>query len=345
MNTRLLQCCSPFVRSLYSIITLIFGVVCTSSTLAQEQSFKPVVIYQSELQHDSYLALIDAGIRQFEEKTQVSVMRQHVGDKGYVHSLRQAAEQGYTPIVVVESNSQQDFAQVATSFPSVHFISLDVAYHLPNVLGLTFNHAEGSYVLGYLSGLKTKTNRIGFIGGLDIPIINHFKCGYELGIRDANPEASLMTQYINKGLASWDDLNSAQAIANTMLAQQVDIIFPAAGYASVGAMEAVKVNGHALSFGVDHNYSNLYPLTNLASLEKRVDIAVFASLMQLKNAIWNGNRKHFGIKQGVINVAINPHTPNLTDKEKQLMAKLMRDFKGNNTAISQKVARYCPTQI
>lgn len=312
---------------------------------ADHNAFKPMVVYQSELRDGSYLSMVDKGIQQFEQKSSLTVKRHQVGDGDYIQQLSQAAHQGYSPIVVVEANSLEAFSQVARENPSTHFISLDVSYHVPNVLGLTFNHAEGSYVIGYLAGLKTKSNQVGFIGGMDIPTINNFKCGFELGLKDANATAKLKTKYINNGLSSWNDIKGARVIAQTMLDQNIDVIFPVAGFASVGVMQAVKLDKNAFSFGVDQDYSQQFPDTNIASLEKRVDIAVFASLMQLKNGIWNGNRKHFGIKQGVINVALNPNQSVLSNQDQQLAEKLLRNFKGNNDNIAQRIAKDCPSRL
>lgn len=333
------------IKPACSVLALLLAPTLSFTAQAERNDFKPIVVYQSELIEGSYLSMVDKGITQFEQKSSMAVKRQQVGDGDYIEQLSQAATQGYSPIVVVEANSLEAFSQVAKANPSVHFISLDVSYHVPNVLGLTFNHAEGSYVIGYLAGLKTQSNQVGFIGGMDIPTINNFKCGFELGVKDANAKANLTTKYINNGLSSWNDVAGAQAIAQTMLDHDIDVIFPVAGFASVGVMQAVKQDGDAFSFGVDQDYSQQFPDTNIASLEKRVDIAVFASLMQLRNGIWNGNRKHFGIKQGVINVALNPNSHALNADEHQLATQLLRDFKGNNNAIAQRIAQGCPSRL
>jgi len=327
--------------------SLLLTMLVSTCTFANEHNIKPIVLFQSEIQQGSFLYRVDKGIRRFEQKTSIPVKRQLIdkSDDLYIQGLTDAAKKGYSPIVVIESNAIDAFADVARANPSIRFISLDVAYHVPNVLGLTFNHAEGSYVIGYLAGLKTKSNQVGFVGGKDIPTINNFKCGFELGLKDANPNAVLNTQYINKGARSWDDVDSAKIIGQSMLDIGVDVIFPVAGYASLGVMEAVKQDGDSFSFGVDRDYSEQFPNTTLASLEKKVDVAVFAALMQLKNGIWNGNRKHFGIKQGVINVAINNKNQDINASDIELTKNLMVKLKGKNNAISQRIDLSCPTSL
>jgi basic membrane protein A len=126
-----------------------------------------------------------------------------------------------------------------------------------------------------------------------------------------------------------------------MLNEGVDVIFPVAGYAGTGAMEAVQQHGDSYSFGVDNDYSTGFPNTSIASLEKRVDVAIYAALMQLKNGIWNQNQKHFGIKQNVISIALNNNNPALTEADKQAVMKLVADFKNQNSLNAERLESRC----
>lgn len=335
---------SRYSRSLsLSMLIIIVAILSSGKVDANDTPFNPLVIFQGETKSGSYLQIIDSGIARFEQKTGTEVARIHLKAESdnYVNELRNAAQSGYSPIIVHDSNNIESFPALAKQFPSVQFISLDVAYHVPNILGLTFNHAEGAYIIGYLAGLKTQSNTIGFIGGLDIPVINDFRCGFELGAKDSNPTAEFDVQYINNGAFSWDDLDTAKAITQNMLENGIDVIFPVAGYASLGAMQSVKEHGHSFSFGVDNDFSDTFPHTSIASLEKRVDLAIFAALTQLHNGIWNGTQKHFGIKQGVISVTLNNHNTQLSDAEKQIAQQLILDLKGKSSPISQRIDQNC----
>tara|TARA_Y100001960_G_scaffold260333_1_gene280688 strand:- start:2023 stop:3111 length:1089 start_codon:yes stop_codon:yes gene_type:complete len=324
--------------------------VIASSTLllptnihASEASFKPVVLFQGEVQPGSYLQLIEQGVARFEQNSGITVKRVHLAPNNarYLAELEQAAIEGYSPVLVQESNTLASFPDVALRYPSTRFISLDVAYHVPNVLGLTFSHAEGAYVIGYLAGLKTKTNELGFIGGVDVDVINQFHCGYELGARDANEKASVHTRYINKGAQSWEDTQGAKLLTENLMAENVDVIFPVAGFASLGVVETMKNSGHGYSFGIDYDYSQRYPNTTLASMEKKVDLAVYAALTQLKNGIWNGNHKTFGVKQGVISISLNNNNPDLTADDKKAVGNILLDLKGKSSVISQRIDQHC----
>lgn len=332
-----------FVFHRVSLFVVLTSILCSSLAMANAPHFKPLVLFQGTVQQGSYLQVVDMGIQRFEEKTGITVERIQLQPDHdiYLDTLEKAAKEGFSPIIVQESNAMPSFPELARRYPSTQFISLDVSYHVPNILGLTFNHAEGSYVIGYLSGLKTTSGKIGFIGGMDIPVINDFNCGFQLGVKDANPTATVESQYINNGAFSWEDVQGAKSIAQDMLDSDIDIIFPVAGYASLGVVDSVKQHGQGYSFGIDYDYSNEYPNTTLASLEKKADVAVYAALMQLKNGIWNGNQKQFGIKHGVIAISVNEENPNLTQGDKQAIRQLLLQLKGKSSVISQQIDEAC----
>lgn len=323
----------------FSVSTLVI----TSHAFARVDNFQPLVVFQGKLQPGSYLQLIEQGIQRFELNTGVSVKRIHLApdNSQYISELEQAAQQGYSPILIQESSALSSFQDVTQRNPSTRFISLGIAYHVPNVLGLVFGHAEGAYAIGYLAGRKTQTNKVGFIGGMNIDVINQFQCGYELGVQDANSNATVYTKYINSGEASWEDTQRAKQLTQSLLADQVDVIFPVAGLASFGVVDTIRDNDFGYSFGIDYDYSSRYPETTLASLEKKVDLAVYAALMQLKNGIWNGNRKTLGVKQGVISISLNHNNPALNEQDKQAVKTILLDLQGKNSVISQRINQHC----
>lgn len=339
---------TPFFQfSPPALLTILFWAYTTTFAMATNVPFKPVVLFQGEVQPGSYLHLVDSGIHRFEQSTGISVKRIQLkpSNTGYLAELERAAKDGYSPVIVQDSNAISSFPELAKQYPSVRFISLDVAYHVPNILGITFNHAEGAYIIGYLSGLKTKTNKVGFIGGIDVPVINHFRCGYQLGVKDANPKASVTSRFINNGAYSWDDIDTATKLAKQLLNQDIDVIFPVAGYASLGVVDTIKKQGHGYSFGIDFDYSHDYPNTTLASLEKKVDVAIYAALMQLNKGIWTGNHKQFGVKQNVISVSINQNNPDLTPSDKEKVNQLLVELKGKSSIISQKIDQHCASLL
>ncbi|WP_220760373.1 MULTISPECIES: BMP family ABC transporter substrate-binding protein [unclassified Shewanella] len=316
----------------------------SSHVMATQEEIKPLVLFQGEVAEGSFLHMIEQGIKDFENVSSIPVEQVRLKrDNGlYLEELEKSALAGFSPIVVQDSNSIETFGNIAKANPATKFISLDVAYDIPNILGLTFNHAEGAYVIGFIAGLKTKTNNVGFIGAIDIPVIEGFRCGYELGLKKANAKARLSTRYINNGVLSWDDFESARKLTEEMVNRQVDIVFPVAGNASKAVMDSMKESGAGhYSFGVDFNSNHLYPDTLLASFEKRSDKAIFAALMFLKNGIWNSNEKHFGIKQGIIEITVNPENASLSSDDTQQINDLIIQLKGKNNPVSRQISTQC----
>ncbi|ABV88040.1 BMP family ABC transporter substrate-binding protein [Shewanella pealeana] len=323
---------------------LLLAAAYSPQLMATPEEIKPLVLFQGEVSEGTFLHMVEQGINEFEAVSSIPVVKKRLkrDNSLYLEEIEKGAVAGFSPIVVQDSNSIETFGNVAKANPATKFISLDVAYDVPNILGLTFNHAEGAYVIGFIAGLKTRTNHVGFIGAIDIPVLENFRCGYELGLKKANSNARLSTQYINNGVLSWDDLEKARALALQMVSEQVDIIFPVAGFASKAVMDTMKNLGPGhFSFGIDFNLNHDYPNTLLASFEKRSDKAIFAALMLLKNGIWNSNEKHFGIKQGIINVAVNQDNPSLSKKDKELISDLIIQLKGKNNAISREIITQC----
>jgi basic membrane protein A len=328
------------LRKLFIFIFFTFSI----STCWAEANphFKPIIIYQGSVVPGSYQHLLERGVLKFEQVSAQNVERVRIERdlSLYLEELDRAAQQGYNPIIVQDSNVISRFDIIAAKYPATKFISMDVSYDIPNVLGITFDHAKGAYIIGFLAGLKTKTDRVGFLGGMDIPVINEFQCGYRVGLKDANPNAELTTRYINTGTLSWEDSETASKLAEEMFDQGVDIVFPAAGFASIAVIEAAQ-GRNLQAFGVDNDLSEHYPDTVQASLVKRSDSAIFAALMQIKNQVWNYNNKVFGMKQNVITIKINSLNSTLSKAEISVIKQLINKMKGEDTVLYQKLNRYC----
>lgn len=328
------------LHKMFFCILIAFNV--SNSWAETEITFKPIIIYQGSVAEGSYQYLLDSGVKKFERISGHKVERVLIDRdlSQYILEVENAAKQDYSPIIVQDSNVIARFDSIVSNYPATKFISMDVSYEIPNVLGITFDHAKGAYIIGFLAGLKTKSNIVGFIGGIDIPVINEFECGYRVGLNDANPSAKLLTRYINTGTHSWEDTVSAKRISEELFAQNVDIVFPAAGLASLTVIDtANKYNLQA--FGVDIDVSAQYPDTVLATLEKRSDSAIFAALMQINNRVWNHNNKVFGMKQNVINIKVNTLNPRLSQAEIGVIKQLVGKMKGEDTLLYQKLNHYC----
>ncbi|KXZ39312.1 basic membrane protein A [Alkalithermobacter thermoalcaliphilus JW-YL-7 = DSM 7308] len=201
--------------------------------------------------------------------------------------------------------------EAAGHYPDNKFAIIDYAYeNTPeNVIGVIFKEEEASYLVGLIAGKMTQTNKIGFIGGMDVPVINRFQYGFIAGVKQANPDATVEVQFAN----AFDDPAKGKAIAKQMYQRGVDIIFHAAGDTGTGMIEAAKEEGK-FAIGVDRDQNDLAPDNVITSAMKRVDNAIYEVSKELSQGKFEGGRTIvYGLKEGGVDIA--PTTSKNVPKE------------------------------
>ncbi len=190
-------------------------------------------------------------------------------------ALRRLAEAGANPVVMTGFAFGDVLAKVAPDFPDTKFAIIDVDWlDLPNVSQIAFTEHEGSYLVGMMAALASKTGTVGFIGGMDIPLIRRFGCGYAQGVVAANPAAKVVLNMTGTTPAAWNDPVKGAELAKAQKAQGVDVIYAAAGGTGIGVLQTAADEG-ILSIGVDSNQNGMHPGKVLTSMLKRVDVAVY----------------------------------------------------------------------
>jgi basic membrane protein A and related proteins len=189
-------------------------------------------------------------------------------------ALRRLAEAGANPVVMTGFAFGDVLNQVAPDFPDTKFAIIDMVVEQPNVKSVVFTEHEGSYLVGMMAALASKTNTVGFIGGMDIPLIRRFGCGYAQGVKAVNPDATVILNMTGTTPAAWNDPVKGGELAKSQKSQGADVIYAAAGGTGVGVLQAAADEG-ILSIGVDSNQNHLHPGKVLTSMMKRVDVAVY----------------------------------------------------------------------
>jgi basic membrane protein A and related proteins len=197
-------------------------------------------------------------------------------------ALRQLAESGANPVVMTGFAFGDVLNTVAPDFPDTKFAIIDMVVEQPNVKSVVFTEHEGSYLVGMMAGLASKTGTVGFIGGMDIPLIRRFGCGYAQGVMAANPEATVVLNMTGTTPAAWNDPVKGAELTKAQKAQGADVIFAAAGGTGVGVLQTAADEG-ILSIGVDSNQNYLHPGSVLTSMLKRVDNAVYEAFKEGEN--------------------------------------------------------------
>jgi basic membrane protein A len=222
---------------------------------------------------------------------------------------RRMAERGANPIVGIGFSQASAVEKIAKEFPKISFAIVDSVVALPNVQSIVFKEHEGSFLVGMMAALASKTGKVGFVGGMDIPLIRKFQCGYEQGAKYANPKAEVFANMTGTTPAAWNDPAKGGELAKAQFAKGADVIFAAAGGTGTGVYQAAK-DGGKLAIGVDSNQNHLHPGTMLTSMVKRVDVAVYNAFKGTKPGT-----TVLGLKEGGVDYAIDAHNAKLVNAE------------------------------
>ncbi len=193
-------------------------------------------------------------------------------------ALRRFAEAGSNPVITMGFAMADPLAAVAPDYPDTKFVAIDVTWlDAPNIRQIGFAEHEGSYLVGMMAAMASESGTVGFIGGMDIPLIRHFGCGYAQGVKAVNPDATVVANMTGTTPSAWNDPVKGSELTKAQISQGADVIYAAAGGTGVGVLQTAADEG-ILSIGVDSNQNYLHPGKVLTSMLKRVDVAVYDAL-------------------------------------------------------------------
>ena len=189
-------------------------------------------------------------------------------------AIRRMAERNASPIIAMGFGQASALEKVAKDFPKLQFAIVDSVVNLPNVQSTVFKEHEGSFLVGAMAAMASKSGKVGFVGGMDIPLIRKFQCGYEQGAKFANPKVEVFANMTGTTGAAWNDPARGGELAKAQFSKGADVVFAASGGTGMGVYQAAK-DGGKLAIGVDSNQNHIQPGTMLTSMLKRVDVAVY----------------------------------------------------------------------
>nr|WP_315427848.1 BMP family ABC transporter substrate-binding protein [uncultured Albidiferax sp.] len=209
-------------------------------------------------------------------------------------AIRRMAERGASPIIGLSFSQASALTKVAKEFPKLQFAIIDDVVDAPNVQSVVFKEHEGSFLVGMLAAEASKTAKVGFVGGMDIPLIRKFQCGYEQGAKYANPKVETFANMTGTTGAAWNDPGRGGELTKSQFAKGADVVFGAAGGTGIGVYQAAK-DASKLAIGVDSNQNYVQPGTMLTSMVKRVDVAVYNILKNYKAGVTSLGLKEDGV--------------------------------------------------
>jgi len=228
-------------------------------------------------------------------------------------ALRRFAEAGYNPVVMTGFAFGSSLDSVAQDFPDTKFAIIDMVVGQPNVRSVVFKEQEGSYLVGMMAAMASKSGTVGFIGGMDIPLIQAFACGYAQGVKSVNADAKIIQNTTGTTPAAWNDPVKGGELTKAQISQGSDVVFAAAGGTGAGVLQTAADQG-ILAIGVDSNQNHLHPGTMLTSMVKRVDVAVY-NAFKAGTDLEVGIVDNLGLAEGGVDFAMDEHNKDLVSAE------------------------------
>jgi len=281
--------------------------------------FKPVIVYSLSSSNNAKgqvattdRAFVDAaraGIEKAAAEYGLTIPEHRLeSGENISAAIKKLADSGANPIIALGQQNVVPVLGLAERYPHTRFTVIDglVPPLFPNVQSILFKDNEGAFLVGMIAAKVAHSGHIGFIGGLDSPLIRNFAAGYTQGAKYANPRATIHVAMVGTDVSAWSNPDKAYSLAKQEYSEGADVIFAAAGGSSFGVLKAANETGN-YAIGVDTNQNGLFPGRVLTSLVKRVDVAVYDTLKRSRDGSWSPGLKYLGIKEGALDYAVDEH--------------------------------------
>jgi basic membrane protein A len=297
-------------RALVSVVAL--AAVAATVAPAHAADLKPALVYGEGGKFDkSFNEAAYHGAEKFKTETGIEYRDfAPMGEAQGEQAIRNFASRGFNPVVVVSFVWTSAMQKVAAEYPDTKFVIVDGVVDLPNVRSVVYKEHEGSYLVGLLAGMASKTGKVGFVGGMDVPLIRKFGCGYRQGVRAANADIKVLQNMTGTTATAWRDPVRGGELAKNQIDQGADVIFAAAGATGLGVLQTAADSGK-LSIGVDSNQNFLHPGAVLTSMIKRVDLTVYNVYSDFRNGAFTAGKHDLGVAEGGVDYAVDDNNKSL----------------------------------
>ncbi|WP_136616879.1 MULTISPECIES: BMP family lipoprotein [Mesorhizobium] len=317
----------------------------TSSSLASD--IKPALLYDLGGKFDrSFNENAFNGAEKFKKERGVPFLEfEPNNDAQREQALRTFAQRGADPIITVGFPWALTLEKIAPQYPNTRFVLIDSKVNLPNVQSIEFAYNEGAFIVGALAGLKTKTGSIGFVGGMDIPIIRSFECGYETGARHTRPDIKVIENMTGTTPSAWADPARGRELALGQYDRGADIVFAAAGGTTMGVLQAAA-DADKLAIGVGTNQNGVHPGHVLTSATAGIDVAVYRTLSDASDGNWKAGVLRLGVKEGGVGWYLDENNrPLLTDDDIAKVKTIEADIASGKVKVPEYIeTNSCPKE-
>ncbi len=310
--------------------------------VASAQDFTPAVIFDMGGKFDkSFNEAAYNGAERFKQEAGIEYLEFEVTNESQRdQALRRMARRGANVVIAVGFSFATPLEQIAKEFPDTKFVIIDGVVEQPNVQSVVFKEHEGSFLVGMAAAMASKTGKVGFVGGMDIPLIRNFAHGYQQGVKYINPDAEVFVNMTGTTPAAWNDPAKGAELAQSQFDRGADVVYAAAGGTGLGVLQAAADSGK-LSIGVDSNQNYLHPGSVLTSMLKRVDVAVYNAFKDAKEGTLKTGTQNLGLAEEGVGYAIDDNNRALITPE---MEAKLEDAKAKIIGGELKVTDYYSTQ-
>jgi len=264
------------------------------------------------------------GLKRAESELGVEIKLMEPKDASQIIDMEQKLAESGCKIIINDSFDMADaVSQTADKYPNVKFVILDTIVEKPNVISVTYQTHEGSFLAGVVAAMNSKTGTIGFVGGMEIPTIKRFAVGYTEGAKYINPDINVLIKYIGNDATAWSDAAKGKAIAEDLASNNADVVFHAAGGSGLGVIEGCKSKG-IWAIGVNIDQENVAPGTVLTSMLTKGDVAVYESIRALVNNEEIGNKLVMSLENDGVGVVLSQYlTEDMKTKIEEIKGKII----------------------
>ena len=293
-----------------------------AATTALAQDFTPALIFDMGGKFDkSFNEAAYTGAERFKEETGIAYLEFEVTNESQRdQALRRMARRGANVVVAVGFSFATPLEQIATEFPDTKFVIIDAVVEQPNVQSVVFKEHEGSFLVGMAAAMASETGKVGFVGGMDIPLIRNFAHGYQQGVKHVSPDAEVFVNMTGTTPAAWNDPAKGAELAQSQFDRGADVVYAAAGGTGLGVLQAAADSGK-LSIGVDSNQNYLHPGSVLTSMLKRVDVAVYNAFKDAMEGDLKAGVQNLGLAEEGVGYALDEHNRELITPEMEASAR------------------------
>ncbi|MEL6998344.1 MAG: BMP family ABC transporter substrate-binding protein [Pseudomonadota bacterium] len=285
------------------------------ATTAFAADFKPAVVFDMGGKFDkSFNEGVWNGVKKFMDETGVEVMEFEVTNETQrEQAMRRMVQRGATLVLGVGFAQADAIAAVAADNPDVQFSIIDVSWlDAPNLRQYAFKEHEGSYMVGVAAALASKTGKVGFVGGMDIPLIRKFACGYVQGVKSVGADIEVFQNMTGTTPSAWNDPAKGSELTQGQIDRGADVVYHAAGGTGAGVIQAAADAGK-LAIGVDSNQNGMAPGSVLTSMLKRVDVAAYETMKDAADGNFTAGVKILGAAEGGVDWALDDNNAELVD--------------------------------